>query len=197
MKYLLTKISNVVKRALITLINNDSKSIAHCQAKYLDKVANIETIYPYGLSANAPVGNIVLLFNVGSNEANLAGIPYSQKDRFKNLKSGEVIVGSPKSGSYIKFLENGDIEIESKNNLTINAKKVNINATQEFNIISPTMNFTSDAFSFSFDASGVFQGNGTFNFGTGGAYIARLGDQVTVGGNVGTITSASTNNKSN
>lgn len=119
MHNLLTKISNLVKRAVITLTNDDSKNISHCQATYLDKVSPIETIYPYGFGANAPVGNIVLLFNIGANEANLAGIPYSQKDRFKNLKSGEVVVGSPKTGSYIKFLENGDIEILSKEDLKI------------------------------------------------------------------------------
>jgi phage gp45-like len=119
MRHLINKISNIIKRAVITLVNDDSKNIAHCQVSYNDKPATIETIYPYGMSANAPVGNIVLLFNVGSNEANLAGIPYSQQDRFKSLKSGESIFGNPISGCYIKFLENGDIELLSKKNVKI------------------------------------------------------------------------------
>ncbi len=220
MNNLFTKISNVVKRGIITLGNNDSKPVAHCQISYLGKTSNMEQIFPYGFSAQAPVGNIALFFAVGGNEANLAGIPYSQQDRFKGLKSGEVIVGSPASGSYVKFLANGDIEILSKQKITVNTisdidviAKGNINITtdndlnikaknikidsDDFKLNSQTMMFSSGSFSFGFDTSGVFDGNGTFNFGTGGAYIARLGDQVTVSGVNGTITSASSNNKSN
>lgn len=217
---LLTKISNVVKRSVITLNNDDEKNISYCQISYLNKDAHMEQIYPYGFSAQAPAGNIVLFFSVNGNEANLAGIPYSQQTRFKNLKSGEVIVGSPASGSYVKFSSNGDIEILSKQKITINAEadvdvttKGNINITtdndlnikaknikiesEDFRVDSQTMLFTSGSFSFGFDTSGIFDGNGTFNFGTGGAYIARLGDEVVVDGKTGTITTASTHNKSN
>jgi phage gp45-like len=220
MNNIYTKISSIVKRAFITLGNDDSKTVSHCHATYLDKISPLEAIYPYGFSANAPIGGMVLVFTVGGSEANLAGIPYSQQERFKGLKSGEVVIGSPTSGSYIKFLANGDIEILSKQKITVNTTsdidvnaKGNINITtdndlnikaknikidsDDFKLTSQTMMFTSGSFSFGFDTSGVFDGNGTFNFGAGGNYIARLGDEVIVDGKTGTITTASSNNKSN
>ena len=211
MHKLQNKISSITKRAMITSPGDDDKDIAYCQVTYLGKVTNIETIYPYGMSAKAPANNIVMLSNVGSNEANLVGTPYSQQGRFKSLQVGEVVVGNPVTGSYVKFLANGDIQIESKGKLIVNAAKdMTVNVVNElditakdikinsetFALTSQTMQFTSGSFSFGFDTSGVFQGNGKFNFGTGGLAIARVGDQVIVGGVTGAITTGSTNNTS-
>lgn len=119
MNNILTKISSMLKKAIITLTNDDSKDISYTQVSYLEKTTNIENIYPYGFSASAPVGNIVLVGTVGSNEANLVGIPYSQKNRFKNLKSGEVVIGNPITGSNIKFSENKDINLYSLGNFIV------------------------------------------------------------------------------
>jgi phage gp45-like len=142
MKHLLNKIVNSIKRSVVTNLGKDDEDIAHCQVTYFGKVSNIETIYPYGMIAKAPIGSIVLQYNVGANEANLAGIPYSQKCRFKGLKSGEVVFGNQVTGSYVKFLENGDIEIIGKNdvNLTVSkdlkiiSKKITINASDNVTI---------------------------------------------------------------
>jgi phage gp45-like len=205
MKHLQNQITNSTKRGIVTLPGQDNGSISNCQVKHINgKVSPAENVYPYGFAAKAPAGTMTLLFAVGGNEANLAGIQYSQQERFKGLKDGEVVVGSPSSGSYVKFLANGDIQIESKGKLIINvadefnikANKINIE-TQDFKLTSPAMTFASGSFSFGFGSSGVFQGNGKFNFGEGGAAVARVGDQVTVGGTTGTITSGSTNNTSN
>jgi len=197
MKHLANKITNYVKRVLITAVGKDDKPISHCQVTYLSKIAAAECIYPYGMSAVAPVDNIGLAFTVCGNEANLAVMPYSQQDRFKNLKSGEVTFGSPVSGSYIKFLENGDIEITCKGKLIVSTVTDIDMTAQTFNVTAPAMNFTSGSFSFGFSTSGIFNGNGTFNFGTGGAAIARLGDEVVVDGKTGLITTGSIHNTSN
>ena len=199
------KIANMIVRGYVSLTNDDSGDYSYSQITYLGKTANAENIYPYGMNANAPVDTMVLKFNVMGLESNLACICYMQEERFKNLKPGETIFGSPTSGSYIKFLANGDIEINSKGKVIVNSvSDVNVvtqgninNTTASYNVTSNAISFSSGSFSFGFDQSGVFSGNGKFEFGTGGAYIARLGDQVTVDGNVGTITTASTNNKSN
>jgi len=126
MKNLLTKLSNLIKRAVITLTNADDKVISYNQVKYLGKSAIVENVYPYGLSANAPVGGISLLFVVGNNEGNLAAIPYCQSERLKNKNPGEVTVGSPLTGSYIKFLADGDIVIHSVKNVTIECATLNV-----------------------------------------------------------------------
>lgn len=212
MRSILNKIQNLIKRGVVSLTNNDSAAISYAQIKFLNKAANVEYLFPYGINANPPTGTMVGHFAFGANEGNLGGVPYTRQERFKNLKAGEVVVGSPKSGSYIKFLENGDIEINSKGKVIVNAVSDitatttgNINANcntynlvgQTFNLTSQAMTFTSGSFSFGFGTSGVFSGNGKFNFGSSGAAIARVGDSVLVDGKTGTITSGSSNNTSN
>lgn len=200
---LINKISNIVKRAVVTKSGGDDQGSHTCHCSFLGKDTVVEQIYPYGMSANAPVGCVVLSFSVGGNEANQAGIPYSQQIRFSGLKSGEVVFGNPLSRSYIKFDEDGNIEIYSKKDIKIKTEeKISIEAknieikSEDFKLESNAMSFSSGSFSFGFDTSGVFSGDGKFNFGVGGQAIARVGDEVTVGGNVGTITSGSTNNTS-
>lgn len=169
----ISKVINLVKRCYISLAGKDNQSFATAQVSYFGKASYIETIYPYGLSANAPVNTFALVFNVMGQEENLAGIPYGSQERFKPLKEGEVIVGSPKTGSYVKFMSNGDIDIYSKGN-------ININTANDANITAANINFS-----------------GKVNLGSGGAAIARVGDEVLVGSSTGTITSGSSNNTSN
>lgn len=119
---LYSKISNLVKRAAVTLTNKDSGQFAATQVKWMrDKVAITEVVHPYGLSSNAPVDSFALMFNVMGQEENRAAIVYDPKNRFKNLKSGEVALGNFVTKSVIKFLENGDIDITGFNdqNITI------------------------------------------------------------------------------
>src|SRR5690349_2108707 len=101
----------------------------------MDKTSDMEVIYPYGLFAQAPVNSLALVFSIQGNEENLAGIVYAYRDRFKNLKEGEVLLGNILTGSFIKFDKDGNIEINSKKdvnvtitgNAIINAQQVTIN----------------------------------------------------------------------
>lgn len=115
-----SKISNLVKRAAVTLVGKDSGQFAGAQVKWMrDKVATTEVVHPYGLSSNAPLNSLALMFNVMGQEENRAAIIYDPKNRFKNLKSGEVALGNFVTKSVIKFLENGDIEITGLNDQNI------------------------------------------------------------------------------
>lgn len=117
------KILNMVRKAYISLTNDDSADYSTIQVTYQGKQNNAQPIYPYGLNANAPEQTLIMLYRIGSEE-NLFGIPYACKERFRNLKKGEVTIGSPKTGSYIKFLENGDIEMYTTSNININNNKI-------------------------------------------------------------------------
>jgi len=160
---LLNKIINIVKFGYVSRSSSDSGDYPVTQITYLGKTVPVEIISPYGLYSNLAEGTKAVVFNIGSNEENQVAIGFSQNDRFKNLKSGEVVVGNPKTGSYIKFNSdgsvlmqcNGDFDIITNNNVNIKAAQVNL--------------------------------------GDSGAKIARLGDEVTVGGDTGTITSAGNN----
>lgn len=180
LKKVISQFQNLVRRAHVTLAGKDDKQFSTSQVSAMDRVMNIETVYPYGMSANAPVDTLVLIFNVQGDEGNVAGIPYSSLGRFKDLKPGEVIFGNPGTDSFVKFLADGGIEINAKGIVTVKAAGQVV-----------------------FDAPVVcnqgFNANGTsvMNLGTGGAAIARAGDpvKVNVGGTdyFGTIISGGQN----
>lgn len=104
-------ITGMIKRAVLTLAGKDANKYQTSQVSYLGKTADTEIIYPYGLCGNPPLGSLVLLFNVQGMEENRAGIANLPSKRFNGLKEGEVAVGNYLTGSYVKFLEDGNIEI--------------------------------------------------------------------------------------
>lgn len=168
---LFNKVKNFIKRCIISETSDDSNIYAIAKIKYYDKDSIAEAIYPYGMSANAPVDTVCILFNINGHESNRACIPYAIIDRFKNLKSGEVIFGSPATQSYVKFMTNGDIEIDGTKTIF---KKGTFTIEEEATI----------------DCTKI-------NLGSGGNEIARKGDQikVNVGGTdyIGTIITGGTN----
>jgi len=154
MRSVYSSISNLVKRAVVTLTNKDSGQFASTQVKWMkNKVATIEVVHPYGLSSNAPVNSLALVFNVMGQEENRAGIVYNPQNRFKELKEGEVALGNFVTKSVIKFLENGDIEITGKNdqiikvtgnsNITVGGSTT-LNSTGNVDITSPVVTVDGD-----------------------------------------------------
>jgi hypothetical protein len=111
------RVSNLIKTAYCTLPDNDQGDYSSAQVSYYGKVAYTQTIYPYGLQANAPTNTLYKLINNMGQEENTCAIPYCAKERFKGLQAGEVVIGSPLTGSYVKFLADGSIKILSKNKL--------------------------------------------------------------------------------
>ena len=121
---------NMIKRALTSLPIKDNTDFQTSQVRYLGKTAQIELVYPYGLCSSPPTGSMVLMFNIQGQEENRAGMANLTRQRFKNLKEGEVAVGNYLTGSVVKFLENGDIEVTGTNdiNLTV-AGTTNLTST--------------------------------------------------------------------
>jgi len=162
------KVHNLIKYGYVSLPGNDfsinGKPVtkAHAQIISLGSPRAIAVISPYGLNANLPLKTKVLIWNILGQEDNPVCIGFSQEDRFKDLKPGEVVVGNPKSRAFIKFDKDGNIEINAPGELNIKATKVNIDADET-------------------------------NLGVGGAKIARLGDEVTVNSDIGTITGSGDN----
>ena len=117
---ILTFIKNLIKRGTVSRKTEDSGDYSIAQIKWMSKkVGNVEVLHPYGMSSYAPVGSLALMFNIMGQEANRAAIVNDPKRRFKDLKEGEVAIGNFLTRSYVKFLENGDIEIVTTNNQNI------------------------------------------------------------------------------
>lgn len=185
----MTDIKNLIKRAYLTLPDADNEQFTRAQCEYFGKTTFTETIYPYGLYANAPPGSLLLLFQVNGQEENLVGIPYNPLNRFDSLKPGEVVVGNPATGSYVKFDLEGNIEVISKKDIKANIEgKCDITCAQDATIKAPNINLVGNV-----HVTGTITTSGIANFGgTGAAAIARVGDKVTVGGVEGEITTGGT-----
>jgi hypothetical protein len=183
MKWLLAKVMNLITYGVVSAVSTDTTDYPIMQISYMGRTANAARISPYGLCSNPPLKAKVVHWNVLAQEENKVGFAFSQQNRFKPLKAGEVVVGNPTSQSYIKFHEDGTIEI-------VSAKKVLLTGADDMEVtIAGDVKLTASG-NVDVDATQV-------NLGVGGAQIARLGDNVTtiIGGTpeVGTITSAGIN----
>lgn len=196
------KIKNIVRRAVITRSGDDTADYHLAQISYNNKVVDAEVINPYGLYSNPPKDLQALMLTICADSENRAMIAYSQQDRFKNLQPGEVVVGNPAKETFIKFDNEGNIEIDSKAKVKITAAAeidikcggdINIDGG-DINIVNGTINVTGDA---EVNANNVKVNASKVELGTGVGLkpIARLGDavQVNLGTGTGTITSAGTN----
>lgn len=180
--------SQHIKRAVTNIASKDKDNFQTVQADYNGKTGNVEVVWPYGFSASAPEGSLLLMFNVLGQEENRAGLVSYPQKRFKELKSGEVMVGNFETGNYTKYNADGDTEIYSKNDLVATVTRdLNIHVTGNLNMIVDgdcDINCTS---------GNAVNLHGKYNVGgSGGPAIARVGDQVQVGASIGTIITGST-----
>ena len=249
-KSLFDKARNFIKYGVVSYTNGDSANTPVAQVTSHGIAANAQRIMPYGVYGEPPPGTKCILLQMQGDTEKKAFIAFPQSKRFKTSAAGEMMYGNIQIGTYIKFLNNGDIEISSikdtpqnitvtgKNltlNITesciINSKNSTINATEDCTVNANNINIQADNdcniaaknitmiaenniamegndISFTCGTAVSHLGtNGNFeitadkflahvnevNLGNGGARIARLGDQVTIGSDVGTITSAGTN----
>lgn len=106
---MITKIVNMIKRAIVSNVAKDSGNVQIGQAQAMGQVVDYEPIYPYGYSANAPKNSLLILFALRGDSGDLVGIPYDPFNRNKNLEEGEVVIGNLITGANIKFAADGSI----------------------------------------------------------------------------------------
>lgn len=108
-------IRSLIRRATITLGGKDDLDVPIQQVSYLGKTADVEIITPYGVHANLPTNNDVLMtmWSVAGQEDFRVGMGYTPKLRPKETPVGEVIFYHPLTQSRVQFKNNGDIEIDS------------------------------------------------------------------------------------
>lgn len=120
----------MIKRAVLTRPADDSKNYSVAQIQYFNKTANCEMITPYGLFTNAPIDSHMIVFNFNGLEENKGGIAYLHANRYKNLKPGEVQVGNPFHGNYVKFDNDGNVLINSNKNVNVTTgENITLSAT--------------------------------------------------------------------
>lgn len=135
-------IRNLIKRAFTTRDIVDKGQFMTSQAAWgSDKVGNIEVVYPWGLTGVPPVGSMALIFTPMGHEENRAAIVNDPRKRLRGLAPGEVALGNWLAKSYIRFWNNGDIQIKGSNNANITITK-DMNVTVKGNV---TVNVAGDS----------------------------------------------------
>ena len=105
--------------AKVTRKSDESGEYAIQQVTYLDRVSDAFVLFPYGLHATLPVGQLGLL--IDSKGRILMGT--SAIGRI-TVGEGEVVLYHPGTKTKMHFKANGDLDIESANNVNIAATTV-------------------------------------------------------------------------
>lgn len=100
------------------------------QITYMGRTSDASVAEPYGTHGSSPLDTACLLITIG-DEGNKYIIPLSAQTRPEGLKEGEFVTGNFKVGSIIKFDENGNILIQSKGEVNIEATKITANCDIE------------------------------------------------------------------
>lgn len=125
--------SITLKRCVVQSVD-DKSDYPTMQVKYLKNVIKlVQKLGIYGICSNPPKGSNGILFPILGSDSNIACLADDIKNRFKDLKEGEVILGNYLTKSFIKFNQDGGIEIHAKyinliadNKITESAASTNI-----------------------------------------------------------------------
>lgn len=136
MSWIESFVRNMIKRATITRDIVDKGPFLGGQAAWAsEKSGDIEIVEPWGFHSVPPIGSIALMLSVLGHEENRAAFVNDPTKRLRGLKPGEVAVGNWPARSYIKFLNNGDIQITGSNNAVITlTKDMNLTVKGDTNI---------------------------------------------------------------
>jgi phage baseplate assembly protein V len=131
----------------------DGGDLQFIQATFLaDETKNdVRKMHHFGFSSSPPEGTECIAVSVaGNRESSVIIATENREFRFKNLGDGEVAVYS-KSGDFIHFKKDNEIEISTKkliinsaDEVTVNTETANVNAAAAANITSPTTTIDGD-----------------------------------------------------
>ena len=136
MKTLYSLVRKTIRRAIVIAGGLDNKDFPIQKVSYMGKTANVEIIFPYGMSANLSNDSLLVLLSLMGNSENKVAFGGDVKNRIKNLEQNEVVFYHPITKSKVYFKNNGDIDIESP------TANVNINANQDISVTATNINLT-------------------------------------------------------
>lgn len=117
-------LKGILRWAIINAMSDDDKDFPIHQVAYMGKKGDAVAWYPFGYHANPGKETLSLMLAVGANSENRVVMPGSPKERIDPLmptplKEGEIIMFHPATKSYVHFLEDGSVEIDSQKDVNI------------------------------------------------------------------------------
>lgn len=130
----------MIKQAYLSFVTDDSSVYPKGQAGYNDKTTDFLRYSPYGLCSNPPLGSWVLLLSAQGQEAVKIGLVADLLNRKEGLKEGEAVLYNTLTKSFVLLKENGDIEVDAKNDLVANvAGSATITAVIDIKLTAPIL----------------------------------------------------------
>lgn len=163
-----SSISRLIRWASITRPGKDDKALPIQQVSYLGKSADCTIVFPYGMHANVDGDSLTLVFAVGGDDDNKAGISTSGNRR-QQLAPGEVMVYSPVTGDSVVFKAGGGIDLTTTGDL---------NASVTGDIVASAANTTITSGTVTLDGNVTITGNLTV---VGAASVGALSSTGTAG----------------
>lgn len=189
---MLNYIRNMIKRAALRNNPVDTGQFQIGQISYLGSTTNAEIFHPYGFGSRPPVGSYCITMTIQGQEEHQVCFVGTPDKRVKNLNPGEVYFSNFETGTKIICKQNGNMEIDISNDyISVIKNNAKVTIDKDLNI-SVKGNITLNS------SGSVKILSDDIELGSGGAFIARVGDQVQVDTDTGsgTIISGSTKNKS-
>lgn len=119
--YIYNKIKMLISRAQTSNMQIDGQFGYGISVTRFNASTRAQSYMPYGYYSVPPIGTSTLNMNVMGSEDNQVVFPYhAPKIPFTAGKPGESMMGNILKGTYIKFLEDGTVTIQTANNLIVN-----------------------------------------------------------------------------
>lgn len=140
------QIQNMIKRGFVSNTNSDAGQFPTIQVSFMGKVADVETLWPYGYSAMPPINSLVTIFNNQGQEEYKMAICTDPQGRITGMSVGEVAVSNNVMGNMIYFAKDGSIQITASAaaNITINAPGANVVMNAQNLIVNGQIKATGD-----------------------------------------------------
>ena len=129
--------------AKITGKSNGKDSSPTQDMTYFGKSGTAINVFPYGYFSNIANDDLASLICMGEGNSDKAIIGVRPTVR-PELEQNEVSIYHPKTGSVIKFLNDGNIQIDTDTDIIGNCKNATITATDLVTIDGPLVRMTGD-----------------------------------------------------
>jgi len=117
MKSIINKIVNLITQVRMVKNSPDNENYPSAQVSYLKKATDVTRLNPYPIISNPPPKALGIKLNSQAQEQNRFAIFHDPTNRKRGLKPGEGGIENTLTGSYVLLVENGDVQVVSKNDL--------------------------------------------------------------------------------
>ena len=140
-------IRKIIRKCFLSNNKTDDGVYPRAQVSYMENALDVTRMSVYGIDYNPKVGALGLMASINGRSDDVLAFFHDPVNRFKDLKPGEVQVGSPETKTSIKFPinKNMEIKITDSGDLVIEVAGGNAEITVEGNLtadISGTASIT-------------------------------------------------------